>query len=593
MKLNPFSKKDLSLIKRTANYVKPYKIRFLLAFLCVLSGIGFGLAQPLIWAKLLGSLFDKNYSILFTMVKYLVALYVLNAFVGFIQSYVFSTLNQKMIFDIKRDMFSKILNLPIKAFDDMRAGEFISRLNNDASVISNIITGQFLNSIINVLKVLIIGVAMFSISVKLSLVVLFAFPCTFIIFLFFGKILRKREAEIAKLNDSYFSNIQESVIGIREIKCMGIKSHKLDKFLLLGKKLKEKGIKIGILNSVVGIFSGIVKFVTELLVIVAGFYLIMKGQLKVEMFIAFSAYSGQFGNSLMELTKLNSTIQQALVSISRIFELLDNLSYSVEKFGKVDVASIKGEIKFENIYFNYDHNVNVLEGISFTVNPNRKIAFVGGSGVGKTTLFNLLLRFYEPSKGSIKIDDVNIENYNEESLRKHISVVRQEPFLFNMSIKENLLLANPNASEEEIIDACTYAYIHDHITSMPLRYDSVIGERGINFSGGQRQRMAIARAILKKSKIILFDEATSSLDNESQYAIKQAIDALAKNHTVIIIAHRLFTVIDADEIIVMDKGKITGIGTHETLMNNNNAYKKLYKTEIDTINKTQEGVLLM
>jgi ATP-binding cassette subfamily B protein len=383
------------------------------------------------------------------------------------------------------------------------------------------------------------------------------------------------------------------VVGIREIKFLGIKSNMLNKVVKIGEMLNEKGIKTTIIDTIANSSSQVVKFITQIIAIILGFYLITKGQLKVEMFIAFMSYSEQFSSSLMELTKLNSTIQQALVSIGRIFDLLDNLSYSVEKYGNSEVTVVKGEIKFENIYFNYEHNVDVLKGISFTIKPNRKVAFVGGSGVGKTTLFNLLMRFYEPSNGSIKIDDINIENFNEDSLRRCLSVVRQEPFLFHMSIKDNLLLANPKASMSELIDASKSAYIHEHIISLPLGYDSKVGERGVNFSGGQRQRIAIARAILKKSKIILFDEATSALDNESQYAIKEAIDTLAINSTVIIIAHRLFTVIDADEIYVMDEGKIVGIGTHETLINSNYAYTKLYKTEVDTINKNQNRVLLV
>lgn len=593
MKLYSFSKNDFSLFRRTAYYVRPYKLRFLLAFVCVLSGIGFGLAQPLIWAKLLTSLFGQDYAIMLTMVKYMVVFFVLTITIGFIQSYIFSSLNQKMIFDIKRDMFSKILNLPIKAFDEMRAGEFMSRLNNDAAVISNIITGQLLSSIINVLKIFIIGVVMFSISVKLSLVVLFAFPSTYFIFSFFGKILRIKQAEIAKINDSYFSTVQESVVGIREIKCLGIKSYILNKFIILGQTLKKKSIKVGIIDSTANFSTQTVKFATQVIAILLGFYLITKGQLKVEMFIAFMAYADQFSSSLMELTKLNSNIQQALVSIGRIFELLDNLSYASEKYGKEDVDLIKGDIEFNNIHFNYDSNVNVLKGISFNISHNKKIAFVGGSGVGKTTLFNLLLRFYDPSNGSIKIDDINIEDFNEESLRRHISIVRQEPFLFRMSIKDNLLLAKPDASDQELIDACKAAYIHDHISSLPLGYNSIVGESGVNFSGGQRQRIAIARAFLKKSKIVLFDEATSALDNESQYAIKKAINKMAINSTVIMIAHRLFTIIDADEIIVMDDGKIVGTGTHESLMNNNETYSKLYKTEVDAINNNQQGVLLV
>lgn len=585
--------KDFNLIKRSFNYVKPYKIRFLIAFICVLSGIGFGLTQPIIWAKLLTSLYEQNFINMLAMVKYMSIFTILTIVIGFIQSYIFSTLNQNMVFDIKQNMFNTILNLPIKAFDEIRTGEFISRLNNDASVISNIITGQFLNSIINVFKVLFLGIAMFSISVKLTSVILIAFPCTFFIFFIFGKFIRRSEAKIAVLNDSFFSNIQQSIAGIREIKFLGLKNKMLNAFLLIGQKIKEKNIKVGILNSTAEIFSMSVKFITDIIIILLGFYCLTKGEIKVEMFIAFSAYSMQFSNSLMDLARLNSTIQRAIVSINRIFDLIDNLNYKVEKYGLNHVETIKGEIEFKNLYFNYDDNTKVLSDITLSIKPNRKIAFVGGSGVGKTTLFNLLLRFYNPTSGNITIDGVNIENYDEYSLRKHISIVQQEPFLFNMTIMDNLLLADPNASKDEIIAACSSAFIHEYISSLPRGYNSLVGERGLNFSVGQRQRVAIARAILKKSKIILFDEATSALDNESQYAIKRSIDILSQHHTIIIIAHRLFTVMDADEIIVLNAGKINGIGNHELLMITNSYYNKLYKIEVDAILKSQEGIKLL
>lgn len=592
MKINPFSKEDSILIKRAAAYVKPYKIRFLIAFICVLSGIGFGLAQPIIWAKLLTSFYVQDYGKMLAMVRYMVFFTLLTIVIGYIQTYVFSSLNQKMVFDIKRSMFSTILNLPVKAFDEIRAGEFMSRLNNDASVISNIITGQFLNSIINVFQVLIVGVAMFSISVKLSLVVVVAFPCTFLIFFVFGKIMRRKESEIAKYNDAYFSNIQQSVTGIREIKCLGLKDKMLETFILLGEKIKEKSIRVGILNGTADVFSMLVKFATDVVVIMLGFYLLTKGQLKVEMFIAFSSYAMQFSNSLMDLAKLNSNVQTALVSVGRIFELLDNLNYSVERFGDKKIEAIEGKVAFDNVHFNYRDNVKVLNGVTAVIKPNKKIAFVGGSGVGKTTLFNILLRFYNPGSGSVLIDGLRIDYYDEDSLRKHISVVQQEPFLFHMTILENLLLAKPEASQDEIVEACLKAYIHDYIVSLPLGYDTMVGEKGINFSGGQKQRIAIARAILRKSKIILFDEATSALDNESQYAVKNAVDLLVKRHTVVIIAHRLFTVIDADEIFVMDEGRIVGVGTHETLIRSNETYKRLYKTEVDVINNNRENLLI-
>jgi ATP-binding cassette subfamily B protein len=582
------TKNDFYLVQRALGYLKPHNSRFILAFLLILVGVGLSLIQPLFTAKLIASFFEKTYDQMIAIVKTLILLFVLTSSIHFTQSYVFSSLNQKIIFEIKRDMFNKILSFPVMAFDNLRGGELISRLNNDAAVLTNIITGQLLSSIVDVLKVIIVGIIMFFLNVKLCLLALVVFPITYLSMTYFGKILRKGQAEIALINDKYFSNIHESIIGIREIKCMGIKLHKLSVFQNLTEQLRDKGIKQGILNSSANLISGAIQFIIDMLIILVGFILVSKGELSVVMYIAFSSYVAIFNLSLMSLSELNSSVQQALVSIKRIFELLNNMNYPIEKFGKLDIKTIRGEIEFEKVCFNYGTKQKIINDISFTIKPNKKIAFVGKSGVGKTTLFNLLLKLYDPVSGRIKIDDMYLEDYSEETLRKHISVVRQTPFLFNMSLKENLLLANPQASNDELIEACNSAQIHRHIISLPRGYDSIVGEGGINFSEGQKQRIAIARALLKKSKIILFDEATSALDNESQYAIKKSIDAVSKNHTIIIIAHRLFTVIDADEIIVFNRGKIVGIGTHVTLLNSNSIYKQLYKKEIDTINKYRD-----
>jgi ATP-binding cassette subfamily B protein len=269
--------------------------------------------------------------------------------------------------------------------------------------------------------------------------------------------------------------------------------------------------------------------------------------------------------------------------------LIDGLSYKAEKFGEKSIDSLNGDIKFENVSFNYGNESNVLDNLTVNIPAKSKTAIVGSSGSGKTTMFNLLLKLYDPCEGRILIDGTDINDIKEEDLRRHISVVRQEPVLFMMSIKENLLLANSKASQQEIESACKKAFIHEYIESLPNKYDSVIGENGVNFSGGQIQRIAIARALIKKSKIILFDEATSSLDNESQFYIKKAIDAIAKECTVVIIAHRLSTIIEADVIYVMNQGNLAGYGNHNSLIHTNNIYKKLYKSEVELINGEMQG----
>ncbi len=591
MRIMSISKEDIQLIKRAVKYIKPYKMKYSLAFICILSGIGIGLIQPLVWGNLLSNLFDKGYNKVLINILYLSIIYILQAAVGFFQSYLVSFLSENIIFDLKRDIYHKILNLPVKAFDEMSSGEFISRLHGDAQAIANIITNQLLNAVIDVLRVIFVAIAVFTISVPLALIVIFSGLLTYFIFRKYGKVLRVRNKEVAKLNDRYFSSAGESIYAIREIKSLGIKKNKFESFIELAEKLKNSSININVLNTLSNTLSQGVIFLSQIAVIAAGGYLIYIGKLTMNYYIAFSSYANQFSFALINITRLNSNIQQMLTSLERIFYIMDNLSYSQEEFGNESIWHIEGNIRFKNVSFEYNESSCVLKDISIDIPKNKKIAIVGSSGSGKTTIFNLLLRFYNPSAGEILIDDINISKFNEESLRRHISIVRQEPFLFRATVKENLLLANPKASMEEIEEACRAACIHEYIAGLPEKYDSVIGENGVNISGGQRQRIAIARALLKESKIILFDEATSSLDNESQYYIKEVIDRISKDHTVIIIAHRLSTIIEADEIIVVEQGKVVGKGNHEMLIRKNATYKRLYETELNVLKTKLEEVV--
>lgn len=578
------SKRDLNLIRRALNFLKPYKFKFIYALLCIFIGIVLGLIQPLIWGNLLTKLFSGKYKEIQIFILYLSVLYSIQLIFSFLQSYLFSYLNENIIYDLKTSMYDKILNLPVVAFDKLSVGDFLSRLHDDTTTISNIITNQLLNMIVDLIKVIIIGIFVFKISIPLAGIVLLAFPLTYGVLLKFSNILKEKNRLIRKLYDGYFSQVQETISGIREVKSLGIKDDEIKTFSKLSFKMKLLSININIIASISNSISQMISFILQIVIYSLGAYLIFRGLLKIEYFIAFTSYSQQFSSSLNNITRLNSNIQKAVVSIERIFGLIDSLDYSQEVYGTRDIKRVKGNIIFDNVIFNYSENQQVLKGISFDIKPNKKYSIVGSSGGGKTTIFNLLLRFYDPSSGKITLDGIDLKEFNETSLRKHISIVRQDPLLFNLSIKDNLLLANSNATIVEIQHACKAAFIHDFIISLPKGYDSMVADNGVNFSGGQKQRIAIARTILKKSKIILFDEATSSLDNESQYEIKKAIDNLSVIHTVIIIAHRLLNVIDSDEIFVVDEGKIVAQGNHKFLIEKNNVYKRLYRAEIDALN---------
>ena len=328
-------------------------------------------------------------------------------------------------------------------------------------------------------------------------------------------------------------------------------------------------------NIITRFIKSILEVGTFILCIILMYY----KQVSLTFFIAMTYYVYRYMWLIENLNDFMQTYQKTAVSLGRVNEILENKLYKDEEYGTKELKDVKGVIEFKNVHFSYPNEDVTLNGFNLKLEPYKKIAIVGKSGQGKSTLFNLLTRIFDPNKGKILLDDVNIKDLTEESLRNNISIIRQEPFIFNRTIKENFLLTNPEITLEEIRKYTKEAYIDDYIMSLPKQYDTILGEGGVNLSGGQKQRLSIARTLSKKSKVILFDEATSALDNESQDYIKKTIDNLAKDHTVIIVAHRLSTIMDADIIHVVDKGKVVESGTHDELLKKNETYKKLYTKE--------------
>ena len=296
-------------------------------------------------------------------------------------------------------------------------------------------------------------------------------------------------------------------------------------------------------------------------------------------FVAMTYYVYRYTWLIENINDLTQTYQKVIVSISRVNDILENRIYDDEKFGIKELNKVNGIIQFKDVTFAYPDEEKLLDNFNLSIFPNKKVAIVGSSGSGKSTLFNLLTRIFDPLEGEITIDGVNIHDLTEESLRKHISIIRQEPFVFNRSIKDNFKIINNKITISEIRKYTKMAYLDDYIMSLPKKYDTVLGEGGVNLSGGQKQRLSIARTLSKGSEIILFDEATSALDNTSQEYIKKTIDNLVKNHTVVIVAHRLSTIMDADIIHVVSNGKIVASGRHNELLNSSNIYRELYETE--------------
>ena len=476
-------------------------------------------------------------------------------------------------------VYEKVGLLPARAFEEKSSGEFINRITNDSSTIADSFR-QILRITISLLTCAIVFVYICFNSWIVALEVIIYLVLFYIISHKYLPSIKEKQKEINKEKDRAVAEVSESVRGIREIRALGIRKSMNDNFKNIVRNIYFKINKQMITERNYNAWIYILNCTLEFVIFTTCIILIINKTGSFAFFMAMTYYVYRFMNTIELMMNLSTSIQKMKVSIERLSEILDNKLYKDEKFGIVSKTDILGNIEFKNITFKYpNEEKEIFEEFNLTIPTGKKVAIVGKSGQGKTTIFNLLLRYFDSDAGVILVDDIPIEDFTEDSLRENIAIIRQEPFIFNKTILENLKIIDPYMSLKKIRNACKLAEIDEYIMSLPNKYDTMIGEGGVNLSGGQKQRLAIARALLKNSKIILFDEATSALDNDNQSKIKQAIDNLVKDHTIIIVAHRLSTIIDADVIYLIDGGKVVASGTHKQLLKKSSIYKNLYINE--------------
>ena len=476
-------------------------------------------------------------------------------------------------------VYEKVGLLPARAFEEKSSGEFINRITSDSSTIADSFR-QILRITISLFTCAIVFIYICFNSWVVALEVIIYLALFYIISHKYLPSIKEKQKEINKEKDRAVAEVSESVRGIREIRALGIRKSMNDNFKNIVRNIYFKINKEMITERNYNAWIYILNCTLEFIIFTTCILLIINKAGSFAFFMAMTYYVYRFMNTIELMMNLSTSIQKMKVSIERLSEILDNKLYKDEKFGIVSKTDILGNIEFKNITFKYpNEEKEIFEEFNLTIPTGKKVAIVGKSGQGKTTIFNLLLRYFDSDTGVILVDDIPIEDFTEDSLRENIAIIRQEPFIFNKTILENLKIIDPYMSLKKIRNACKLAEIDEYIMSLPNKYDTMIGEGGINLSGGQKQRLAIARALLKNSKIILFDEATSALDNENQSKIKQAIDNLVKDHTIIIVAHRLSTIIDADVIYLIDGGKVVASGTHKQLLKKSLIYKNLYINE--------------
>lgn len=538
------------------------------------------LCCPIFIGKALEFLLLKKYAL---FVKYLV-LY----FSGYVIVYgvlliprmiLYNKLQMSFINKVCKDMYNKYQNLPAIAFEKAGVGELINRLSSDPDRVLDLLN-QLVKMILKIIMALIIVVVSFKISIFIGIeITIFAIIMGIISSKYFP-VIKNTQKEIKKESDKLIKRTTENLTGIREIKALGIKNNMIN---LINNDIDNycnKSLKINRYESVYNGLNNIVYYVLQFIILLTCGYLFIKGHIVYSVLMMVHTYIWRIDEVAETLSSFGVNYNKVKVSLSRIDEVVNNKIFKDEIYGDINLNNPKGNVTFKNVSFKYTKKENLtLDNLSLNIKTNQKTAIVGRSGNGKTTIFNLLLRYFDVTNGEVLIDGADIKDLSEDSLRKTISCVRQNPFLFNMSIFENFKIVKPDITLKEVKEVCKRAYIDEYIESLPKKYNTIIGEGGINLSGGQKQRLAIARTLLLNTKIILFDEATSALDNESQKYIKMSIDDLTKDHTIIIIAHRLSTIIDADEILVIENGKLESKGTHKELLKKSKVYKGLYENE--------------
>lgn len=566
-------------LKKTWVYVKKSK-ETLLAFL-ILSLIlsAFGAITPILTAQALLKISNNLLDQLIYIALIIFGIEIFRNILHFFSRKVSYNLFSKILLSVQTDIAKSLLRFETKKLDSTSSGVFIDRITKETSDIANIFP-DIGESLINIITNIGVMVAIFIVNKYIFLF----FVVTIFLSFWFRKNRMKAWFESSKewrrQEEVNTSLITEIIRGLRDIKVLNAGKNVTK---IMNNKLTEsfdKRNKTEMKFQKYRLFAGIAQGLIDLSFIIIAVFLTKSGSLSITSFVVLYMYRSRVYGLQDYLAGLTEETKRFNVSAGRVFELLDEDKYPKETFGNKHIEKVYGDFEFKNVNFSYKEDRNIIKDLSFKIKANTTTAFVGKSGSGKSTIFSLLTKLYKINGGEILIDGVNIDLLNEESIRGNITIITQSPYIFNFSIKDNLKIVNEKASDEEIIKACKKASLHDFIMSLPDKYDTLIGEGGTMLSGGERQRLAIARALLKKSEIILFDEATSSLDNQTQMEIQKAINNIKGTYTILIIAHRLSTVMDSERIIVIDEGQIVGEGNHKELYKENKLYRELYEKEL-------------
>jgi subfamily B ATP-binding cassette protein MsbA len=536
--------------------------------------------MPLLFQYVIDDVFpNKKWSALTWVFWAVIGIHVLRGVVSFTLNYLINWLGQRVVFDLRFQSYRHLNRLSLSYYDQRQTGKIMARLTGDIDVIQYMITGGFVTLITDIVTLVAVTGVIFWKEWRLALITLAVVPLYVVVYKLYLKYIRDLSVQLREKWDAMLGTLQEKIAGISVVKAFVREDYETERFMQTVKENFALGMKQVHLNRQLGLFAGLVRAVGTAAVWYYGSVLVLGRQLQAGELLAFTFYMGYLYDPAVRVVDFNITLQWAGAAIDRVFEVLDTRPDVEDSPNARPLPQMRGEIEFRNVSFGYRPGQLVLKNVNLHIRPGEVVALVGPSGAGKSTLVNLIARFYDVTDGQVLIDGVDVRGIKLESIRRNVGMVMQESLLFSVTIKENIAYGRHDATEEEIVRAAKQADLHDFILTLPDAYDTKIGEDGIKLSVGQKQRLSIARAILTDPKILILDDATSALDSQTEANVQQALEHVMQGRTSIVIAHRLSTVVNADKIVVLDKGEVVDIGTHEELVNKPGVYRTLYEEQ--------------
>ena len=596
-------KKLMFIVKRVSFFVKPYRKSFIGAVLFIIMAAVFTAVSPRVEGLIITSLSKDatnivkgvtgasiNFEYVIRILLILAVIYVLGPVTTYLANALLTEAIQNTMRDLRDAIQNKIRRLPVNYFDKNTYGNILSRITNDVDSVSNALQQSFIQVVNSILSVILAVSMMFSLNIKLSLIAILIIPLSYLASKFIVNksqgLFNSQQEALGKLN----GKVQETYTGFNEIKLYGKQEDSIKDFQEINEELFNTGFKAQFISSIMSPVVSLIAYLTIAVVGIVGAMFTIAGALTVGNLQAFIRYIWQINQPLSQVTQLSSTIQAAFSAANRVFEILDEEEEVQDKKDSIKLDNPVGDVTFEHVKFGYSEENILIEDLSVDIKSGQMVAIVGPTGAGKTTLVNLLMRFYEVLDGSIKIDGVDTRDMKREDLRSLFGMVLQDTWLYNGTIHENIEYGRLGTSKEEVIEAAKIANVHHFIKTLPDGYNMILNEEASNISQGEKQLLTIARAVVSDPKILILDEATSSVDTRLELLLQKAMRNIMKGRTSFVIAHRLSTIRSADLILVMNEGNIIEQGTHEELMKKGGFYEKLYNSQFG--NQDEEDQIL-